>query len=111
MRQWGRKRTASPSRRCFPPFDPSAPSCAAPDRQPIIAFVQDNRREFIEGARFGVERAASDRGLRFETTFADNDPGAMIASIDELRARRVGGLVVSPVDPVILTPSLEAIIW
>ena len=32
----------------LPPFDPNAPACTVPPRDKSLAFVQDNRRAFIE---------------------------------------------------------------
>jgi ribose transport system substrate-binding protein len=96
----------------FPAFDPNAPACARPpDLERVLAFAQDNRREFMEGAGHGLAAAARDRGLRFEIALADNDAARMIAQVDALRAARTGALVAAPVDPASLAPGLQRFMW
>lgn len=95
----------------LPPFDPAASNCAAPpnlDR--VLAFAQDNEREFMQGTSRGLKMAAADRGLQYRVALANNDGAKMIAQIDELRAARVGAVVVAPVDPPSLAPTLRAFI-
>lgn len=93
------------------PFVPSDTLCnTPPGLGQSLAFVQDNRREFIEGVGFGLSRAAADRGLAYSNVVADDDAALMIEQIDDLRAQAVGAVVVAPVDPRSLTPSLQAII-
>ncbi|WP_244420677.1 substrate-binding domain-containing protein [Mesorhizobium japonicum] len=42
---------------------------------------------------------------------AANDSAKMISDVEALRAERVGGIVVSPVDPAALAPSLQKAMW
>ena len=92
----------------FPPFDPAALSCGAPPGlEKVLAFARDNDRDFMLGVDRGLAAAAKDRGLEYRVEVADNDPGKMIEQVDGLRAALVGGMVVAPVDPASVAPSLQ----
>ncbi|MDB5505562.1 MAG: hypothetical protein JWR75_200 [Devosia sp.] len=96
----------------FPPFDPTAPACTVPPGlQRILAFAQDNEREFIAGVGFGLAAAAKDRGIEYRVALADNDPALMIAQVEGFLADKVGALVAAPVDPSSLAHSLQQVIW
>ncbi len=96
----------------FAPFDPNAPACSKPEGlAPVLAFAQDNRREFMEGVAHGVSQAARDRGLEYRHVLADNDVARQIGQLRELREAKVGGVVVAPVDPPALSHSLQQLIW
>ncbi len=96
----------------FPPFDPAAPACTPPvGLQPVLAFAHDNEREFVLGIDHGLAMAAADRGLDYRSALAANDASRMIEQVEAFRAEKVGGLVVSPVDPGSLAPHLQAMIW
>lgn len=93
------------------PFIPTDGQCAAPPgREQSIAFVQDNRREFIEGVGFGVSQAAADRGLAYRNVVADDDAARMIEQVEALRAEAVGAVIVAPIDPRSLAPGLQSLI-
>lgn len=93
------------------PFDPNAPLCTAPsDLQKVLVFVQDNERDFMQGVRRGLEKAAADRGMQYRVALANNDGTKMIAQIEELRAAKEGAVVVAPVDPASLAPELRRLI-
>jgi ribose transport system substrate-binding protein len=96
----------------FAPFDPNAPGCTPPPGlQKILGFAQDNERQFMQGVARGLELAARDRGLQFRVTQARNDAKLMIEHLQQLRADRIGAVVVSPVDPPSLKRSLQQLIW
>jgi ribose transport system substrate-binding protein len=96
----------------FPPFDSKAPPChPPPGLKRILAFAQDNRRQFMEGVSAGLAAAAADRKLDYKVVVADNDPKKMIDQVDGLRQEKVGAVVAAPVDPGSLSPSLKEIIW
>jgi ribose transport system substrate-binding protein len=95
----------------LPSFDTNAATChAPPERQRVIAFAQDNDREFINGVGVGLKAAAADRKLEFKVAIANNDPNKMIEQIDSWRNERIGAVVVAPVDPVGLSASLRRLI-
>ncbi len=95
----------------LPPFDPGAPKCEAPSNlEKVLAFAQDNTREFMQGVSRGLEMAAKDRGLQYRVELANNDGSKMIAQIEGLQAARAGGVVVAPVDPETLAPTLRSYI-
>lgn len=81
-----------------------------PGLQRSLAFVQDNRREFMEGIGFGLSRAAADSGLAYSNIIANDDAALMIEQMEALHADAVGAIVVAPIDPRSLTPSPQAII-
>jgi ribose transport system substrate-binding protein len=81
------------------PFDPSAPACGRPpDLSRDLVFLQDNRRDFMQGVRAGLEAAARDRGLGFRVALADNDARLMKRHAEDALAARTGAVVVAPVD-------------
>lgn len=94
--------------RKFLAYDPNSVGCTAPaDRQRVLAFAQDNRRQFMEGISYGLSQAAAQRNLRYEVTIADNDPAKMIEQLNVLSSRNVGAVVVAPVDPASLAPVMQ----
>jgi ribose transport system substrate-binding protein len=93
-------------------FDPGAARCGAPPGlTKVLAFAQDNERDFMEGVRRGLAAAAKDRGLDFRVEAAGNDAARMNEQIDALRREHVGAIVASPVDPISLAPHLQQMIW
>jgi ribose transport system substrate-binding protein len=96
----------------FPPFDRAAPACSTPPGlNKVLAFAQDNERQFMQGVNRGLSMAARDRGLEYRVALASNDPKRMIEQVQNFRASRVGALVAAPVDPPSLSRSLQEIIW
>ena len=95
----------------LPAFDPAAPPCAAPPGlEKVLAFAQDNEREFMQGVSRGLKMAAADRGLQYRVALANNDGAKMIEQIEELRSKKVGAVVVAPIDPGSVAPSLRSLI-
>lgn len=95
----------------FPPFDASAPACERPvGLKRILAFAMDNDREFVTGIAHGLSLAAKDRRIEYVASLADNDGTLMLAQLDAFRTDRVGAVVVSPVNPGALAPSLHSLI-
>ena len=64
----------------------------------------------MEGVGFGLERAAIDRKLNYSNVLSENDPTRMIEQVQALGAAATGAVVVAPVDPRSLAPSLQALI-
>jgi ribose transport system substrate-binding protein len=96
----------------FAPFDPAAPACSAPPGlEKVLAFVQDNEREFMQGVDHGLEMAAKDRGLEYRRALANNDAAKMEADVQLLLASKVGAIVAAPVDPASLSHSLQQVMW
>jgi ribose transport system substrate-binding protein len=96
----------------FAPFDANAPRCTRPPGlRRILAFAQDNEREFMQGVARGLALAASDRGLEYRNVLARNDAALMIEQVQQFRAAGIGALVTAPVDPASLAPSLQQLIW
>lgn len=95
----------------LPAFDRARHGCAAPRglRRELV-FVQDNDREFIQGVGRGLAAAAADRGIAYRALRADNNATLMVRQILELRANRTGSIVVAPIDPQSLSPSLKSVI-
>jgi ribose transport system substrate-binding protein len=96
----------------FAPFDPKAPACSAPQGlSKVLAFEQDNEREFMQGVDHGLAMAAKDRGLEYRRALANNDAAKGVEQVQLFLASKVGGLVAAPVDPASMSHSLQEIIW
>ena len=96
----------------LPPFDERSPRCAAPPGlKKILAFAQDNERQFMQGVARGLAMAAKDRSLEFQLALANNDPKKMIEQVDVFQASNVGAVVAAPVDAPSLSRSLQRVIW
>lgn len=95
----------------LPAFDAARQSCAKPRglRRELV-FVQDNDREFVQGIGRGLRAAATDRGLAYRALRSDNDAALMVRQIKGLQADRTGSIVVAPIDPQSLSPSLKRVI-
>lgn len=96
----------------FAPFDRNAPACSAPpDLEKVLAFAQDNEREFMQGVDHGLSMAAKDRGLEYRRALANNDAAKMVEQVQLLLSSKVGAVVAAPVDPASLSHSLQEIMW
>ena len=90
-------------RTVFPAFDPNAPACAAPPGlAKVLAFVQENEREFLQGV---------DHGLEYRRAVADNDAAKAAAQIQSFLASKVGALVATSSDPAVVRHGLQQVIW
>ncbi len=96
----------------FKSFDPNAAACTPPPGlEKVLAFAQDNEREFMQGVDHGLEMAAKDRGLEYRRALANNDAAKMVEQVQLLLASKVGGIVAAPVDPASLSHSLQEVMW
>lgn len=95
----------------LPPYNAGRASCRAPvGLQKNLVFVQDNRREFMQGVGRGLEAAARARGLGYSVAFANNDPELMIKQVGGFATDKTGAIVVAPIDPPSLGPALKRVI-
>jgi ribose transport system substrate-binding protein len=98
--------------RVLPPFDRNAPGCIPPPGlAKVLAFAQDNERQFMQGVGRGLSLAAASRGLTYRNVLANNDAARMIEQVEQLRAAKIGAVVAAPVDPPSLSQSLQRLIW
>jgi ribose transport system substrate-binding protein len=96
----------------FPPFSRSAPDCSAPPGlNPVLAYVQENDREFLEGVNHGLSRAAADRGLEYRRVLANSDASNAAAEIQTFLDAKVGALVATSSDPAVVSHNLQKMIW
>ncbi|MER8744491.1 sugar ABC transporter substrate-binding protein [Mesorhizobium sp. M1004] len=96
----------------FAPFDPKAPACSPPPGlNKVLAFAQDNEREFMQGVDRGLAAAAKDRGLGYRRALANNDAAKGVEQVQLFLASKIGGLVAAPVDPASMSRSLQELIW
>ena len=96
----------------FAPFNPNAPACSAPpDLAKVLAFAQDNEREFMQGVDRGLAMAAKDRGLEYRRALANNDAAKMVEQVQLFLSSKVGAVAAAPVDPASLSHSLQEIMW
>lgn len=99
-------------RRTLPAFDPTAPACSRPEGvSQVLAFVQENDREFLEGVDHGLSMAAKDRGLEYRRSLAESDVAEAVEQIQAFRAAKVGALVATSSDPTAVSDSLQQVIW
>ncbi|MES0139382.1 sugar ABC transporter substrate-binding protein [Mesorhizobium sp. M0016] len=99
-------------RTAFPAFDPHAPSCNAPvGLTKVLAYVQENERDFLQGVDHGLSMAAKNRGLEYRRVLAENDVGKAIAHVQSLVAAKVGAMVATSSDPVAFSTALQKAIW
>jgi len=97
----------------LPTYDAARAPCKAPTAvglQKRLVFVQDNKREFMQGVGRGLEAAARARGLAYGVAFADNDPVLMIRQVSGIATDKTGAIVVAPIDPPSLAPALKKVI-
>ncbi len=95
----------------LPAFDAAKQACSKPRglRRELV-FVQDNDREFVKGIGRGLALAAAERGLAYRVLRSDNDAALMVKQINGLHANKTGSIVVAPIDPPSLSPSLKRVI-
>jgi ribose transport system substrate-binding protein len=99
-------------RTVFPAFDRRAPSCSTPTGlRKVLAYVQENDRDFLEGVDHGLSLAAKDRGLEYRRVLAANDVEHAIAQVQSFLAAKVGAIVGTSSDPVAFAPTLQRAIW
>ena len=96
----------------FAPFDPNAPACSPPPGlNKVLAFAQDNEREFMQGVDHGLAAAAKDRGLEYRRALANNDAAKGVEQVQLFLASKIAGMVAAPVDPASMSHSLQELIW
>ena len=96
----------------FAPFNPNAPACSAPSGlAKVLAFAQDNEREFMQGVDRGLALAAKNRGLEYRRALANNDAAKMVEQVQLFLSSKVGAVAAAPVDPASLSHSLQEIMW
>ena len=95
----------------LPAFDAARPACGKPKglRRELV-FVQDNNREFVQGIGRGLAAAAAERGLAYRVLRSDNDAALMVKQVSSLHAGKTGSMIVAPIDPPSLSPSLKRVI-
>ncbi len=98
--------------RVFPAFVSNAPQCSPPPGlNPVLAYVQENDREFLEGVNHGLSRAAADRGLEYRRVLANSDASNAAAEIQTFLDAKVGALVATSSDPAVVSQNLQKMIW
>lgn len=99
-------------RTVFPAFKPDAPACTPPPGlNKVLAYVQENDRDFLQGVDHGLAMAARDRGLEYRRLLIQNDTAKAIEQIQSLLAGKVGGLVATSSDPAAISHDLQKTIW
>ena len=99
-------------RTIFPLFDEQAPSCnPPPGLTKVLAYVQENEREFLQGVGNGLAMAATNRGLEFRSAVVENDAARAAKQIDLFRAEKVGAVIGTSSNPAIISHSLQQVIW
>ncbi len=96
----------------LPAFDPNVPTCSPPPGlSHVLAYVQENDREFLQGVDHGLSLSAKDRSLDYRRLLIQNDTASAKRQIEDLRATKVGALVATSSDPAAISHSLQQVIW
>ena len=96
----------------LPAFNRAAPTCTVPPGlTQTLAFVQENEREFLQGVDHGLAMAAKDRGLVYTRSLAENDAAKAATEIQGLMAAKVGAVIATSSDPLVVSSSLQQFIW
>ena len=96
----------------FAPFDPHAPACNSPtDLTRVLAYVQENERDFLQGVNHGLAMAAKDRGLDYRRALVENDVAEAVEQTQLFLDSKVGGLIATSSDPAVLGSHLQEVIW
>ena len=99
-------------RTTFPPFNTHVPDCMRPPHlEKVLAYVQENQREFLEGVHHGLSLAAKNRGLDYRRAIVENDAAKAAEQIKVLRDQKIGALIATSSDPAIINHSLKDVIW
>ena len=99
-------------RTVFHPFNASAPGCSPPSGlRKMLAYVQENEREFLQGVSHGLSLAAKDRGLEYFKIVVENDVAKAIEQLRLLRASKAGAVIGTSSDPIAISRSLQELIW
>jgi ribose transport system substrate-binding protein len=99
-------------RTIFPPFNANAPACSPPSGlRRVLAFVQENDREFLQGVDHGLSLAAEDRGLEYAKVLVEDDVAKAVEQLQLLRSSKVGALIGTSSDAPAISHSLQEVIW
>ncbi len=99
-------------RTIFPVFDEHAPACSRPSGlTKVLAYVQENEREFLQGVGNGLTLAAKNRGLEYRRVVVENDAAKAAQQIDIFRAAKVGALIGTSSNPAVISGNLQNVIW
>ncbi|MEO8241581.1 MAG: sugar ABC transporter substrate-binding protein [bacterium] len=94
------------------PFNPDAASCTAPPSLArVLAFVQENEREFLQGVDHGLALAAKDRGLDYQRIATENNADEAAQQLKALLDAKVGAVIATSSDPAVVAPAIQKIIW
>ena len=93
-------------------FDSHAPTCNPPiGLAKVLAYVQENEREFLQGVDHGLSLAAKNRGLAYRKAVVENDPVKAIEQLQAFRISKVGAVIATSSDPQAISHSLQQTIW
>jgi len=96
----------------LPAFDPTTARCNGPAALTrSLVFLQDNQRDFMKGVSAGLQAAASDRGLGFSVSLANNDAQLMRKQAEDALQDKAGAVVIAPVDQRATAKALQQLIW
>jgi ribose transport system substrate-binding protein len=99
-------------RTIFPVFDRNAPACSSPPGlNNVLAYVQENDRDFLQGVDHGLSMAAKNRGLEYRRVLVENDVSMAIAQVKSLVEAKVGAMVATSPDPAAFSRALQHAIW
>jgi ribose transport system substrate-binding protein len=96
----------------FPAFKPAADLCSPPKGlAPVLGFVQENDREFLEGVNHGLQTDARDRGLTYQRVIANSDATKAADEIQSFFAAKAGAVIATSSNPEAVRHGIQQIIW
>ena len=99
-------------RTTFPAFQLNSQQCnPPPGLTKVLAYVQENEREFLQGVDNGLSLAAKNRGLEYHRLLVENDVAKAIEQLQLLRAAKIGAVIATSSDPAAISQSLQQTIW
>lgn len=96
----------------LPAYNPDAPACQVPPGLTrTLGYVQENDRDFLEGANQGLAAAAHDRGLAYQRVLADSDAQKAASEIQAFRAAKTGAIIATSSNPELVSHDIQQAIW
>ena len=96
----------------LPAYNQDAPACTVPTGLTrALGYVQENDRDFLEGANQGLAAAAKDRGLPYQRVLADSDAQKASAEIQAMIAAKTGAIIATSSNPDVVAHDIQEAIW
>lgn len=78
---------------------------------PVLAYVEENERQFLEGVDHGLSLAAKDRHLDYRKVVAESDAEKAKSEIVSFLDAKTGAIVATSSNPAVVAGALQQFIW